>query len=234
MSNSENPIPPANTGRDLLDFDMRTVDADSAISALREYLSIAETQMAKVRDDELANHEASTPKSGDEDEYDLHCQIGYHLQRHYDEDLFPAMRYSFVVLVHIIFENHLRAFCAEIQKDRGIAMSLSDVNGKPIERARTFLTKLAALPVGDLPAWQQLRNIQKVRDCIVHAYGHVSELHNDGDRKSIEQLVNQNIGITIDETGRLMVDKVFCEWCLSSLEALFHGLFTAVGWYPAS
>src|ERR1700720_274561 len=161
---------------DILDMNLRSVDTASAISGLRKYLELTETQMEKVYRSELEAHASGTPKNADEEDRDLHWQIGNLLEQEFEQDLIPAMRYSFIVLVHIVFESHLRRFCADVQNERKIALSLSDIAGKsPVERSSTYLTKVLGLPVGNLQEWQHLRTVQKIRDCIVHAYGHVKE-----------------------------------------------------------
>jgi len=214
---------------DPLNIDLRSVDTDSAIDALRKYLAITEAQMEAVYRAERDAHEADARNTSDEEERDLHWQIGNYIEQRYEQDLIPAMRYSFVVLVHIVFENQLRRFCAEMQKECKLTLSLSDIAGKsPIERSSSYLTKVVGLVVGNLAEWQHLRTVQKIRDCIVHAYGHIDESR---DKQEIQQLAAKNSGISIDESGRLALTKVFCENCLSSVEKLFSQLFLAVGWY---
>ena len=79
--------------------------------------------------------------------------------------------------------------------------------------------------------WQLLRTFQKVRDCIVHAYGYVAELRSEKE-KEIRELVSQNIGLTIDDYGRLALTKAFCDEHLSCLQSFFYNLFQAAGWKP--
>jgi len=213
---------------DILKVDLRSVDTEHAISALRKYLEVMEAQMEEVHRCERVTLDAERPHSGDEEEdWQLFLNQKQALEDLFEQDLAPAMRYSFVVLMHTVFETRLRAFCADIQRDRGIRVSLADIRGSPIDQARTYLAKLAALGIADFPEWQHLRTVQKVRDCIVHAYGYVAESRTE---KEIRQLVSQNIGLTIDDNGRLALTKTFCDEYLSCLARLFHSLFRAVGW----
>jgi hypothetical protein len=77
--------------------------------------------------------------------------------------------------MHILFETRLRAFCGDMQNDREVPISLSDLRGSQIEQVRTYLTRLATLKAADFPEWQHLRTLQKIRDCIIHAYGFAAE-----------------------------------------------------------
>jgi hypothetical protein len=214
---------------DPLAVDLRAVDVESAISSLRKYLEIIETQMEQVFRAERTAHGAGAPTGDDDYERDVHRQVGQDLELRYTEELIPAMRYSFVVLVHIVFESELRKFCSSMGKERNSALSLSDISGKsPIERSCTYLTKVLGLPVGNLAEWQHLRSVQKVRDCIVHAYGHVNESR---DKRDIERISDQNCGLGVGYSGRMTLTRQFCEDYVSSVEKLFYRLFFAVGWY---
>ncbi len=220
---------------DPLHFDLRAIDAQSAITVLRLYLGAIEKGMESKYKSEKAAHEGNAPTTGDEEDRDLHWQLGNHIDRLYDEDLKPAMRYSFIVLVHIVFENHLRQFCNELKKEKRFNLSLSDLSGSPIDRAQTFLSKVAGLGVGEFPEWQNVRSIQKVRDCIVHAYGRFGDLASDKDKKAIRELATKNVGVTVDQySGRLTIDNAFCEWCLTEIDKLFEKLFVTAGWYKSS
>jgi len=218
---------------DPLNFDLRAFEAQSAISALRIYLSKIEAQMEHVYKTDKEAHEKDAPKGGDEEEHDLHRQISNHIDRVYQDDLIPAMRYSFVVLVHILFENHLRQFCSEIKKDRKLTLSLSDISGGPIDRSRTYLSKVASLPVENFPEWQNMKALQKVRDCIVHGYGWLNDLKQEKDKDAILEVAKQNTGLAID-SGRVTLEKRFCEWSLETVDKFFEKLFIAAGWYAVS
>ena len=75
--------------------------------------------------------------------------------------------------------------------------------------------------------WEQLRTLQKIRDCIVHAYGRVKDSR---DETFLHELAAKGIGISIGHDGRLRVGKPFCQQQLVNLQNLFKHLFKAVGW----
>jgi hypothetical protein len=210
-----------------LNVQVRAVDTRWAISALRKYLTVVETQMEEVYRCECLVLNGEHPASGDEEERSLHWNRKDALDQLFKEDLMPAMRYSFVVLMHTVFETRLRAFCKDMEKDRKIPIPLADLRGSAIEQARTYLTRLAGLSTGDFPEWQQLRTLQKIRDCIVHGYGFVSESR---DPEELRRLATQNIGIEIDDNGRLALTKAFCDQSLSHLDTFFERLFCLARW----
>lgn len=216
---------------DILNADLRPVDTQHAISALRKYLEVMEAQMDEVHRCERVAMEKERPQNADEEDHQLFMNQQQALEDLFEQDLAPAMRYSFVVLMHTVFETRLRAFCSDMQSERRISISLRDLRGSSIEQARTYLTKLVKLQVADFPDWQHLRTLQKVRDCIVHAFGYVAELSKEKE-EGIRELASQSIGLTIDDYGRLALTKRFCDEHLSCLATFFHSIFRVAGWKP--
>jgi hypothetical protein len=146
----------------------------------------------------------------------------------YELNLIPATRYSFVVLLHILLETQLRVFCADVQIQRGLPeVSVRDFRGSAVEQAELFLSKLAGVKPQEFPEWEHLRTLQKLRDCIVHTYGSVSDSR---DQKFLRELSTKAIGVSIGHDDRLSLDKAFCEQQLVNLRNLFQQLFKAVGW----
>lgn len=212
---------------DILSHDLRSVDTEHAISVLRKYLEVMEAQMEEVHRCERVVLDGERPETDDEEDYQVFLQEKQALDELFERDLAPAMRYSFIVLTHTVFETRLRAFCSEMQRDLKIPVLVTEIRGSPIDQARTYLTKLARLGVANFPEWNELRNIQIVRECIVHVYGFVAV---SGEPKALRQLVNQNAGLTIDDNGRLVLSKSFCDEYLSCLARFFERLFRAAGW----
>ena len=215
---------------DPLDIRIQTIDTQHAVSALWKYIAVMEAQMEEVRRCERVALEAERPQIADEEEHQIFWSRENTLEELFEQDLTPAMRYSFVVLMHTVFETRLRAFCSDIQTERSIPIALKEVRGSAIDQACTYLTKLAAIPAGKLPEWQHLRTFQKVRDCVVHAYGYVAELSDEKKQREIRALVDQNIGVAIDDYGRLALTKAFCEQHLTHMGGFFDTLFREVGW----
>jgi hypothetical protein len=209
-----------------LGFVVREVDLRNPVPALRRYLDLIEAQMEEVHRCERVALDAERP-TGDEDEFHVFCQKQDALERLFDEDLVPTMRYSFLVLLHIAFETRLRLFCSTIHKERMLRVTLGDLKGGAIERARTYLTKLAQLPVADFAEWQQLRTLQKLRDCIVHRYGYVADSR---DASEIRNLACKETGFTIDTDDRLMLTKALCDRYLLCLDMFFRKLSISLGW----
>ena len=203
----------------------------SAIDGLEKYLTVTEAQMEEVW--HIERHTLGTrssPPNRRDDEQDSSALNN--LDNLYETELYPAMRYSFVVLLHIFAETQLRKFCSALRDERHIPIGVSDLNGSAIEKTHTFLTKLAGVDVLGLSKteWDNLINIQKIRNCIVHAYGRVKDLKKADEKKWLRQFVSKRKDISIGDDGRLQIEASFCQQQLENLRSLFERLFEAADW----
>jgi hypothetical protein len=89
------------------------------------------------------------------------------------EEYFPSLqRRSALVTLFSFFEHELDALCKRIKSQDGYKLSLADVAGRGIIRSTTYLTKVAGVTdIRDSPEWHEIKNIQMVRNLIVHADG---------------------------------------------------------------
>jgi hypothetical protein len=216
-----------------LNEDLRPIYFLFPIDGLEKYLSVTEAQMEEVQRIERQTHESGGPASHDQEDVELFQDELDELDNTYEQHLLPAMRYSFVVLLHTVFENQIRAFCSEIQRDRCLPdIRVSDLRGSAIERSQMFLTKLAGMRIQDFPEWEHLRTLQKIRDCVVHAYGRVADSR---DKDFLRELATrQSAGVSIDAWGRIAVTHDFCRQQLANLRRLFDSLFACAGWNKIS
>ena len=100
-----------------------------------------------------------------------------------------------------------------------------------IDQIKIFLTKLAGISPQKFPEkeWEQLRGLQKIRNCIVHHYGVAKEL-GDADKKFLKGLASRHVGFSIGDDGRILITKSFCEQQLTNVRHLFEHLLETVGW----
>jgi hypothetical protein len=140
------------------------------------------------------------------------------------EHFIPMLQYSSVVLIHAVFETLLHEFCSEIEKQRTLPVTLKDMHGKGLDRARLYLTKVARIKVADLSQWQELRKLQLVRECIAHAYGNIDELRDKGQQNQIKALEKDGVHIV---HNRIRLSETFCHRQLSHLSDLMHALQVA-------
>ena len=212
----------------LLNIDLRPVGTRHAISAIRKYLELMEKQMPIVQEMEFAALEADRPEGDDEEDRSIHSSIVTYTENLFEEDLVPTMRYSFIIFLHTVFETRLRDFCDRVRLEQNHRISVADLRGSAIDQARDYLTKLAAIPVADYPEWSQLKNFQKIRDCIVHTYGFI---HAGEDRfASVKRIIDSDPDLTLNHRSRISPGSKFCERHLANVESFLNRIMTALGW----
>lgn len=83
---------------------------------------------------------------------------------------FPNLqRRSGLITLYSFLEHELDELCELFIQDENIKVSLNDIRGAGIERATLFLEKIVGLQIDKNSAlWQEIKNIQKVRNLIVH------------------------------------------------------------------
>lgn len=212
---------------DLFGYDFRRFETEHAVSSLQRYLQIMDVQMQEAYRFEREAMNKKGPESDHEEDREIWRQEQDALQNLFEDQLRPAMYYSFITLVHTIFETRLKAFCADNKKQQNSLIDSTDFKGSPIEQARKYLTKVCGFDVQKRQEWQRLLKFQRVRDCIVHTNGELTESR---DEKEIRLLIAERIGLEISDFGRLVVTKPFCDEYLSCLDRFFRGLFDDAGW----
>jgi hypothetical protein len=178
-----------------------------------------------VQTHELATLERERPLGNDEEEQSLYSNEVNYLEELFEEDLFPTMRYSFIVFLHTVFETRLRGFCEGMRRERKLKIGVTDLHGSAVEQARDYLTKLVDIPVASFPEWAHLRRFQSVRDCIVHHYGYLNG--EDSRHNKLRQGATNLEGLHINADDRIILSRAFCEQHLSNIESFFNRLFAA-------
>jgi len=106
-----------------MDLSLRSIFIPYTIEALRKYLDVTEAQMEEWFHLERHTLETEAPADMDEEAYDEHLRGHRDLKNLYDLDLRPSLRYSFLMLLHIVFETQLRILCNDIKTQRGLPTS---------------------------------------------------------------------------------------------------------------
>jgi hypothetical protein len=113
--------------------------------------------------------------------------------------------YSVTVLLYSIVETQLCAFAEYVGKNSGSKLRVKDMAGKGIERSALYLKRGLSIDVTTDLAWSRLKDLQSLRDIIVHRGG------NAANRRSTKRLWilssestrrHWNFGTPMDFTSR--------------------------------
>jgi hypothetical protein len=96
--------------------------------------------------------------------------------------------YSAAVLIHSIVETQLEAFATHMGKKRGSKLRVEDMAGKGVDRSANYLKGGLSIDVKTDPAWSRLKDLQSLRNIIVHRGGKPGESEN---RKRADELLSR-------------------------------------------
>lgn len=152
----------------------------------------AEIEDAVILDDELVNTEFKV--------------VGHH---------FPnILRKSFLVSLYSFLEHWLLEQCYR-RKGDNVLIGPSDIRGEnAIDRARIFLTKILRIDFpSDRPEWEEIQNIRRLRNCIVHDNGRCN-----GDKhKKLRDYVARNSPSLSVSDNEVVVSSEYCQRSLRTI-----------------
>ena len=89
------------------------------------------------------------------------------------EDYFPNLqRRGALITLYSFLEHEINGLCELFMRVDGITVSPTDMRGTGVDCAVLFLVKVVGLQIDkSTTGWQEIRNIQKIRNLIVHNDG---------------------------------------------------------------
>lgn len=85
------------------------------------------------------------------------------------------IRQSLFISIYALLETYLNDVCDLLQREQKLQVSVKDLAGNGIFRAKDYLEKVLNV---DFPAshklWQRISNYNRLRNCFVHACGQVT------------------------------------------------------------
>lgn len=154
-----------------IDFDNLRAHCEFVQSSLREEEKRFETNANKATDGLDEEQKAAF--------YEWHEQDAWHIY-----DVFPSLQWmSSFLLTYGIFEKTLNEICQLAEPSTPSEVSLHDIAGRGIERAKTYLRKVHRVTAPfNTPEWQRVVELSKIRNVIAHTSGDLyleKKIHSD-------------------------------------------------------
>ena len=168
-------------------------DVSFSIELIRSYAEAVEDQARQS----ISNYETkrqsmiveAVPEEGYEREITNHLGLDdetWDLDEIFRVHFPNLQRRSALVSVCGFFENELNNLCELYRASKSYKIGLKDLTGQGIERAGNYLDKVAGLDIKRTSDhWCEIRNIQKIRNLVVHVNGRLLGL--DGSVKNHEK-----------------------------------------------
>jgi hypothetical protein len=146
-------------------------------------------------------------------------------------------RYSFIVLLNIVIENELRKLCYVIQQEKGIEIDPPTSKKNIIKNYKDYIhNKCGVSPI----EWENTLELNKVRNCIVHSSGKVS---NDDHEEFLRDCAKKRNGLYVSariddlqresiplyyEDDMLVIEPDYCKFALLGTKHFFEELCDAI------
>jgi hypothetical protein len=141
--------------------------------------------------------------------------------------------YSIITSCYMLFETNLTAFANIAKKHYFLGLKYNDLAGGKTEKIKTYLSKLANIDIAKNDYWAQLKDLEVIRNCIIHNEGKVN--HEFKDSKKIKSIVHKysdhisvNKPIYADE-DYLIIKFSLCNHFLEILNSFFDELVNLFG-----
>lgn len=135
------------------------------------YCKFTEAALAQEKDNFFAIYKTKVSKlTPEEKEKFEQFAIEIHWKLY---DVFPTLQWTSIFnSAYSIFERYLNDLCTILEKKASTKVSLTDLKGQGIERAKLFLSKIIGITnVFDSTEWNEIQNYSKVRNILVHTSG---------------------------------------------------------------
>ena len=167
-------------------FDWVVVKILSRLDSARAYLDALEEALPHARD--VTVQKLKKKAEADEwtdDEY--FAEMGV-LEQDFKQTIPSIASSAFVSFLYAIVEHGLISISNRLREVKDLPLKVNDIIGSPIDKSKSYLTKIAGIQIGDYPGWSQLMDLAKIRHIILHAGG---EIVNSDIEQSIHRIQKQ-------------------------------------------
>ena len=131
------------------------------------------------------------------------------------------VRQSLFISIYSLLETYMNDVCDMLKENQKIAISVGDLSGNGIFRAQCYLQKVLNV---DFPAshktWQKISNYNRIRNCLVHSSGQVT----DDTNKQLLRFIKNNPLIDLNPIHRIHLQEGFVDEVCDSIESFVNDL----------
>jgi len=126
------------------------------------------------------------------------------------------LRKSFFVTIYAFLESRLLEDCrSQLSKRDDISLSLRDIGGHGIDKAKTCM-KILKVPLDtSCSQWSEIQKYKQLRHCIVHNEGRLDEGFPDS--KGLRSYVSANPSLSLSPNGEIILSKDSCKEALDTV-----------------
>ncbi len=140
-------------------------------------------------------------------------------------EVFPHLHRSAILLsVFAFFEHNLNAVCDSLAEEHGKRLRVTDLSGRGLERAKTYMSKEIGIAFPSTSeSWQELSQLHSLRNVIAHRDGLLKP-----EDKALKEYIAHSHYISVDLEGRVRLHEGILTYLLDHLELFFKDLGAAI------
>lgn len=133
--------------------------------------------------------------------------------------------YSVVILLSSLIETQLLAFATKLGKSKGSAFAPSDLKGSPLDRVALYVRRVPDFELAGEKHWKVLRDIQDIRDIIVHRAGKPRDKEQQVLAFWYQGVSLQENPYTFQAESELLISVQTCKYFIGAVEEFFKSIF---------
>ena len=132
-------------------------------------------------------------------------------------------RNSVIVSIYSFLENSLNKLCKYLSKKHSYAITVDDLKGDGIVRAKHYLEKMAQVNFSAINGeWSDLRTLNKIRNCIVHSEGII--INNE----SLKNIITQTSGVSLNDGCHILIEREYIDFSINTVEKFLDKLYQQI------
>lgn len=116
------------------------------------------------------------------------------------------IRYVKIIFMFTILERRARALCKLIYELKNTDKTIDDYKGSFTNRLKSYIKEYLLINFDQWTDWNDIIKFQKIRDCIIHCGGQVSESR---DKEYIQKLTKDEVDFDISQPGYLYINQSY-------------------------
>jgi len=208
-------------------WEPKTFDTFYALNSFREYC-VENERLIRAASDEAERLDGPDWHPTTEEELGEHHALRRNSRYLHDEIVTPVFRYSCVAMLYTVVERELRRLCSNLEKEKGSAkLKYKDLKGGILEQIPKWCTFCFGLEIASFKEFSEIRDLQKIRDCIVHCNGEVDDSR---DKKDILAMKDRYTGFFAWERIEIEIQPQFVSHMHRQVWNFFLAVFAALRW----
>ena len=212
------------------------------IESLKSLIELFKAGTDKKKDEELQNIYKLKDKI--EDELDIHElrtaeeifeleYVNYFNGELECSQLENTATYSIIPSCYMLFETNLVAFANIAKEHFCVELKHNELVGGKTEKIKKYLSKLADIDVSKIQSWTSLKDLEIIRNCIIHNEGKVNQEFKDYNKiRNIAKKYRNHISINTPlhkNENYIIVKFSLCDLFLEKLNSFFDELIALFG-----